>query len=33
MVRTARPGLTEVLRRHGPAYLAAHPLSFAKAKA
>jgi len=32
MVRTARLGLAEVLRRHGPAYLAAHPLSFAKAK-
>ena len=30
----ARPrlGLAEVLRRHGPAYLAAHPLSAAKAK-
>jgi hypothetical protein len=25
-------GLAEVLRRHGPAYLAAHPLSAAKAK-
>jgi hypothetical protein len=25
-------GLAEVLRRHGPAYLAAHPLSLAKAK-
>jgi len=33
MVRAApRVGLAEVLRRHGPAYLAAHPLSFAKAK-
>jgi len=33
MVRTApRVGLAEVLRRHGPAYLAAHPLSAAKAK-
>lgn len=33
MVRTApRAGLAEVLRRHGPAYLAAHPLSVAKAK-
>jgi len=32
MVRTARLGLAEVLRRHGSAYLAAHPLSFAKAK-
>jgi len=32
MVRTARLGLAEVLRRHGPAYLAAHPLSAAKAK-
>ena len=30
----ARPrlGLAEVLRRHGPAYLASHPLSAAKAK-
>ena len=27
-----RVGLAEVLRRHGPAYLAAHPLSAAKAK-
>jgi len=27
-----RGGLAEVLRRHGPAYLAAHPLSAAKAK-
>ena len=27
-----RVGLAEVLRRHGPAYLAAHPLSVAKAK-
>jgi hypothetical protein len=33
MVATApRVGLAEVLRRHGPAYLAAHPLSAAKAK-
>ena len=33
MVRIApRAGLAEVLRRHGPAYLAAHPLSYAKAK-
>jgi hypothetical protein len=33
MVRVARGvGLAEVLRRHGPAYLAAHPLSAAKAK-
>ena len=33
MVRAApRVGLAEVLRRHGPAYLAAHPLSVAKAK-
>jgi hypothetical protein len=33
-VVAARPrvGLAEVLRRHGPAYLAAHPLSVAKAK-
>ena len=33
-MRTASPkvGLAEVLRRHGPAYLAAHPLSVAKAK-
>jgi len=29
---TARLGLAEVLRRHGPAYLAAHPLSAAKAR-
>jgi hypothetical protein len=29
---TAKVGLAEVLRRHGPAYLAAHPLSVAKAK-
>jgi len=29
---TPRVGLAEVLRRHGPAYLAAHPLSVAKAK-
>ena len=28
----SRVSLAEVLRRHGPAYLAAHPLSFAKAK-
>ena len=27
-----RVGLAEVLRAHGPAYLAAHPLSAAKAK-
>jgi Putative transposase/Transposase zinc-binding domain len=33
MVRAVpRVGLAEVLRRHGSAYLAAHPLSFAKAK-
>jgi len=33
MVATAsRVGLAEVLRRHGPAYLAAHPLSVAKAR-
>ena len=33
MVHAARRlGLAEVLRRHGPAYLAAHPLSVAKAK-
>jgi hypothetical protein len=33
MVRAApRAGLAEVLRRHGPAYLASHPLSVAKAK-
>jgi len=33
MVATApRVGLAEVLRRHGPAFLAAHPLSVAKAK-
>ena len=34
-MRTARPkvGLADVLRRHGPAYLAEHPLSVAKAKA
>ena len=33
MVRAVpRVGLAEVLRRHGPAYLAAHPLSAAKAK-
>ncbi len=30
--KAPRAGLAEVLRRHGPAYLAAHPLSFAKAK-
>ena len=30
--KAPRPGLAEVLRRHGPAYLAAHPLSYAKAK-
>ena len=30
--KAPRVGLSEVLRRHGPAYLAAHPLSFAKAK-
>ena len=29
---TAKVGLADVLRRHGPAYLAAHPLSVAKAK-
>jgi hypothetical protein len=29
---TAKVGLAEVLRCHGPAYLAAHPLSVAKAK-
>jgi hypothetical protein len=29
---TPRVGLADVLRRHGPAYLAAHPLSAAKAK-
>ena len=29
---TAKVGLAEVLRRYGPAYLAAHPLSAAKAK-
>ena len=29
----AKVGLAQVLRRHGPAYLAAHPLSVAKAKA
>jgi Putative transposase/Transposase zinc-binding domain len=28
----ARPGLAQVLRAHGPAYLATHPLSAAKAK-
>ena len=33
MVRAApRVGVADVLRRHGPAYLAAHPLSVAKAK-
>jgi hypothetical protein len=33
MVRAvSRVGLAEVLRRHGPAYLASHPLSVAKAK-
>lgn len=33
MLRAApRVGLAEVLRRHGPAYLAAHPLSVAKAR-
>lgn len=34
-MRTASPkvGLADVLRRHGPAYLAEHPLSAAKAKA
>jgi Putative transposase/Transposase zinc-binding domain len=33
MVRAApRVGLAEVLHRHGPAYLASHPLSVAKAK-
>jgi hypothetical protein len=30
--KASRLGLAEVLRRHGPAYLAAHPLSVAKAK-
>jgi Putative transposase/Transposase zinc-binding domain len=30
--KAPRLGLAEVLRRHGPAYLAAHPLSVAKAK-
>ena len=30
--KAPRVGLAEVLRRHGSAYLAAHPLSFAKAK-
>ncbi len=30
--KAPRVGLGEVLRRHGPAYLAAHPLSVAKAK-
>ncbi len=30
--KAPKVGLAEVLRRHGPAYLAAHPLSFAKAK-
>ena len=30
--KASRVGLAEVLRRHGPAYLAAHPLSVAKAK-
>ena len=29
---TPKVGLADVLRRHGPAYLAAHPLSVAKAK-
>ena len=33
LVATAKVGLADVLRRHGPAYLAAHPLSAAKAKA
>jgi len=32
MVVSAKVGLAEVLRRHGPAFLAAHPLSVAKAK-
>jgi hypothetical protein len=32
VVALPRVGLAEVLRRHGPAYLAAHPLSVAKAK-
>ena len=32
LLATSRVGLAEVLRRHGPAYLAAHPLSAAKAK-
>ena len=30
--KAPRVSLAEVLRRHGPAYLAAHPLSVAKAK-
>jgi hypothetical protein len=32
LAATAKVGLAEVLRGHGPAYLAAHPLSVAKAK-
>ena len=32
VVASAKPGLAEVLRVHGPAYLATHPLSIAKAK-
>jgi hypothetical protein len=32
LLAAPRVGLAEVLRRHGPAYLAAHPLSVAKAK-
>jgi len=32
LAATPKVGLADVLRRHGPAYLAAHPLSVAKAK-
>ena len=32
LLAAPRVGLAEVLRRHGPAYLAAHPLSVAKAR-
>ena len=32
LAATAKVGLAEVLRHHGPAYLATHPLSVAKAK-
>ncbi len=32
LLSAPRVGLADVLRRHGPAYLAAHPLSIAKAK-